>query len=228
MSNTPYYETELGKLYHGDCLEIMPMLEPVDLVLTDPPYNIPTQAAQTRKITRTIGDLSMIEASFRLLFDLTLNLVGNDGRHFVFADAISYPVIFRAIYGKAKTALLVWDKGRIGMGREFRKQFELIMHTWGDDTPVVSSEGVGFSDILKRKPVTNKDKLHPAQKPINLIKDLLRVSGKIVLDPFLGSGTTAVACERLNRRWIGIEIEEKYCEIAAKRIEKERSQLKLF
>ena len=51
---------------------------------------------------------------------------------------------------------------------------------------------------------------------------------ELVLDPFLGSGTTAVACERLKRRWIGIEIEEKYCEIAKKRIEAERRQLKLF
>ena len=50
----------------------------------------------------------------------------------------------------------------------------------------------------------------------------------IILDPMLGSGTTAIACERLNRRWIGIEIEEKYCEIAAKRIEKENQQLKMF
>jgi DNA modification methylase len=49
-----------------------------------------------------------------------------------------------------------------------------------------------------------------------------------VVDPFLGSGTTAIACEQLNRRWIGIEISEKYCEIAAKRIERERQQLKLF
>ena len=49
-----------------------------------------------------------------------------------------------------------------------------------------------------------------------------------VLDPFIGSGTTAIACEQLNKKWIGIEIEEKYCEIAAKRIENERKQLKLF
>ena len=69
---------------------------------------------------------------------------------------------------------------------------------------------------------------HPTQKPTNLICYILSVGGGRVLDPFLGSGTTAVACERLKRQWIGIEIEEKYCEIAAKRIEAERKQLKLF
>ena len=78
--------------------------------------------------------------------------------------------------------------------------------------------------------VTKKDGsvAHPTQKPTSLIVCLLEVGGETVLDPFIGSGTTAVACERLNRRWIGIEIEEKYCEIAARRIEKENQQLKLF
>ena len=76
----------------------------------------------------------------------------------------------------------------------------------------------------------NQKRVHPAEKPISLMVwciELSKSTGKIV-DPFIGSGTTAIACERLNRRWIGIEIEEKYCEIAAKRIEKENQQLKLF
>jgi site-specific DNA-methyltransferase (adenine-specific) len=169
-----------------------------------------------------------LSEKFQTSNDLSLKNVGDNGRHFIFADQTSYPVVFRAIYGKAKTALLVWDKGRIGMGREFRKQFELIMHAWGNSTKVAESNGHGYSDILKCPPVIDSEKLHPAQKPVNLIIDLLRVSGESVLDPFIGSGTTAVACEITGRRWIGIEIEEKYCEIAAKRIEAERKQLKLF
>ena len=74
-------------------------------------------------------------------------------------------------------------------------------------------------------------RFHPTQKPVGLFMQILRKyspEGEIILDPFLGSGTTAIACERLKRRWIGIEIEEKYCEIAAKRIEQERKQRKLF
>jgi site-specific DNA-methyltransferase (adenine-specific) len=75
-----------------------------------------------------------------------------------------------------------------------------------------------------------KIRIHPTQKPIALMLWCLEKSKTTgaVLDPFLGSGTTAVACERLKRKWIGIEIEERYCEIAAKRIEAERRQLKLF
>ena len=72
---------------------------------------------------------------------------------------------------------------------------------------------------------------HPTQKPVALIVWILSLQwtpAGTVLDPFLGSGTTAVACEQLGRKWIGIEIEEKYCEIAAKRIDAENRQLKLF
>jgi site-specific DNA-methyltransferase (adenine-specific) len=71
---------------------------------------------------------------------------------------------------------------------------------------------------------------HPTQKPIKLIEKLIDVHTDIegtVLDPFLGSGTTAVACEKLGRRWIGIEISEKYCEIAKQRIKSEYEQYKL-
>jgi modification methylase len=70
---------------------------------------------------------------------------------------------------------------------------------------------------------------HPAPFPVLLPLNILEsTTAQTILDPYLGSGTTAVACERLNRHWIGIEISEKYCEIAAKRIENERKQLKLF
>ena len=81
--------------------------------------------------------------------------------------------------------------------------------------------------VIDNPVVSKKNRFHPTQKPIQIIKKLLKLHSKeCVLDPFLGSGTTAVACECLNRRWIGIEIEEKYCEIAAKRIEKEVKKIK--
>ena len=206
------------ELWHGDCLEILPTLGKVDAVVTDPPYNIPTQAAACRETTRTVGDLSMIEASFRLLFDQTLKLTGDTGRHFVFGDGVSYPVVFRAIYGKASTALLVWDKGRIGMGREFRKRHELIMHAWGGKTPVVSSEGTGFADVLQFKPLGANEREHPAQKPVDLIEALLRVCGDTVCDPFMGSASTGVACVKQGKKFVGIEIERRYFDIACERI----------
>lgn len=212
------------ELWCGDCLEILPNLLPVDAVITDPPYNIPTQAAQTREITRTIGDLSMIEASFRLLFDQTLRLTGTQGRHFIFGDGVSYPVVFRAMYGKASTALLVWDKGRIGMGREFRKRHELVLHAWGADTPVAKADGTGYADVLQFSPVSPSERDHPAQKPVPLLNALMRVCGDVVLDPFMGSGSTGVAVAQSGRKFVGIEIEPRYFDIACRRIEQSEAE----
>lgn len=214
---SPYYESGGITLYHGDCFEVLPNLKAA-AVICDPPYAIPTQIAQTRTVAYNLGDLSLVEQSFRRLFDLTLGVVGKAGRHFVFADGASYPVIFRAIYGRASTALLVWDKGRIGMGREFRKQHELIMHSWGSDTPIYS-DGVGRADILRCPPVPSAEREHPAQKPTALLTELIRVCGDgVILDPFVGSGSTLLAARESGRPAIGIEIDERYCEIAAKRL----------
>lgn len=92
-----------------------------------------------------------------------------------------------------------------------------------------------YDAVLKEvtKPNKGLKTKHPTQKPtlvfIWCIEQADRHSlNEIILDPYIGSGTTAIACERLKRRWIGIEISEEYCEIAAKRIENETRQLKLF
>ena len=92
--------------------------------------------------------------------------------------------------------MLVWDKGRIGMGREFRKSHELILHCWQHKTQAFS-DGVGRADVFRFAPLSMEERQHPAQKPAALIEELLRVSGATILDPFMGSGTTGVACVRL-------------------------------
>jgi DNA modification methylase len=88
--------------------------------------------------------------------------------------------------------------------------------------------GGGFDVMVYPQP---RPLLHKAEKPLELIMKLVHCSsneGDVVLDPFLGSGTTAVVCERLGRRWIGIEVEERFCEIAKKRIEEKLRVGKLF
>jgi site-specific DNA-methyltransferase (adenine-specific) len=223
----PYYEDALVTLYHGDCFDVLPHLAVRADVITDPPYSIPTQVAAGRENTRNVGDLSMVERSFRSFFDMTLRLTGDAGRHFVFGDGTSYPVVFRAMYGRAVTALLVWDKGQIGMGREFRKSHELIMHAWGASTPVVS-DGTGYPDVIRCAPVPSAARVHPAEKPVPLLSALLRVCGDTVLDPFAGSGASLVASKLSGRKAIGIEIEERYCEAAARRLSSEAEQRNLF
>lgn len=229
---TPWKERRVignATLYLGDCIEILPTLPKVDAVITDPPYAMPTASAQARNAAsmRTIGDLSIVEYAMRGYLGAAIDRLHAHGRAFVFCDGTSYPVIFRVLYGRFQTALLVWDKGQIGMGREFRKSHELILHGWRADTPIFS-DGVGRADVLRCAPVASEMRTHPAEKPVALIRDLLRVCGEIVLDPFMGSGTTGVACMNLGRKFIGIEIEPKYYEIACERIENAQRQQRMF
>lgn len=212
----------------GDCLELMKELPDgcVDAVITDPPYAIPTVVASRRETVRNVGDLSLAEAALRLVFSPLVKKVCPEGRMFIFCDGVSYPVVFRVVYGAWSTALLIWDKGRIGMGREFRKRHELLVHCWRFETPVFS-DGNGRSDILECPP--SDGELHPAQKPTELIERLLEVcQGETILDPFLGSGTTAVAAKKLGRHFLGFEISEEYCRIARERIALVEAQPTLF
>ena len=117
-------------LHLGDATELLPSIKRADAIVCDPPYAIPTIVAQNRETTRNVGDLSLIESAFRAQFREFARILGTTGRSFVFCDGVSYPVVFRAAYGDFTTALLVWDKGRIGMGREFRKRHELLLHAW--------------------------------------------------------------------------------------------------
>lgn len=216
-----------ARLILGDCREVLPAVGRVDAVVTDPPYAVPTTIAQKRTITRSVGDLSIIEYAMQAYLGAAVDMLMPNGRVFVFCDGTSYPVFFRVLYGRVQTALLIWNKGRFGMGREFRKQHELVMHGWLPETPIFG-DGVGRSDILEYAPVPTEQRTHPAEKPVALISDLLRPCGHIVLDPFMGSGTTGVACAKLGRSFIGIEIEPKFFDIACRRIEAAQRQADMF
>lgn len=215
-------------LYLGDSLEILPTVGSFDAIVTDPPYAIPTQVASGRTITRNVGDLSMVEAAFRQHAVCWKAGLGEKGRAFIFCDGASYSVIYRATYSHFNLASLVWDKGRIGMGREFRKRHELIVHAWGASTPVVSSDGTGYADVLECAPVSSASRVHPAEKPVDLMKQLLRVCGQIVVDPFMGSGSVGVAAVSLGRQFIGCEIDPDYFDLACRRLEDAQRQAELF
>ena len=114
----------------------------------------------------------------------------------------------------------MWDKGRIGLGGKWRRQFELLLH---GQTADLKWKTAGDADVLNFKPQSDTE--HPYEKPVELIAKLLSKSNGVALDPFAGSGTTLVAAKHLGRKAIGIEIEERYCEIAAKRLQQEVMQL---
>lgn len=211
---TPYFETELGKLYHGDCLEIMKEIPDgsVDLVLTDPPYNVGFRYEgydDTRK-----DWVAYFRPVFAQLSRIAKTILISTGTQ----NLVSYAQI------EPWKWLLAWHKpacmGRSPVGFN---NFEPIA-MWGRGCK-------NGTDVIVA-PIIVRDSLygHPCPKPLMWAEKILQLfkESDSVLDPFIGSGTTAVACERLNRRWIGIEIEERYCEIAAKRIQAEANQGKLF
>lgn len=218
----PYFETKNGKLYHGDCLEILPELEPVDLVLTDPPYGVKRDrgfggatgfagkgAAIARREYPDSWDSAIpLPEVFELLLDkapLSLIFGGNYFAHIL----------------PQSTHWIVWDK------KNTMPTFGDAELIWTNSTrksiKIVTFE---YNGLIGKETA----RVHPTQKPMLLIANLIEqyLKGQVVLDPYFGSGTTGVACEELNRKWIGIEISEKYCEIAAKRIEHETQQLRLF
>jgi len=208
----PYYEEPNITIYHGDCLEIMPELtEKVDLVLTDPPYGTKTDQREEWMI----GEFSNV---MPIALPLIRQSLVSDGAFYCFTSwsQMADWLLRYQQYFKLQN-IIIWDKQRhSGCFSPNSWQF-----TW---------EGVFFGikgsrkirkyqkDVIRSKETGQRIAM---QKPVDIIKQLLEAStdeNNIVLDPFMGSGTTLVAAKELGRRAIGIEIEEKYCEIAVRRL----------
>ena len=209
----PYYEQDGIAIYHGDCREILPQLtEKVDLVLTDPPYGIALSNHARGKERRT--------SPFTIAGDKD-NTIGIAALEEIAAH--SWPVVVFASAMKPWPGTwrqyLVWDKGpAVGGGGDpatcWKQTWELLQiartgRLIGPRDQAVLKCWIGPQDAA----------LHPAQKPVALLIYLLNKTGaQSILDPFMGSGSTLVAAKKLGRRCIGIEIEERYCEIAVKRL----------
>ena len=263
----PYYETELGKLYHGDCLEIMPELEPVDLVVTSPPYddlrdyggytfdykrvaeNLYLNVAPGGVIVWVVGDATVngseTGTSFKqaLYFkDVGFNLHDTmiwmkskmPQNHNRYEQGFEYMFILSK--GKPKSFNGIKDKKNIEAGTtahaSYRDRDGVVKKTKSFNQSKIAHLGLRYNiwDIVPCLSKVNRNG-HPAPFPEQLVHDHIiswSNEGDMVSDIMSGSGTTLKMAEKLNRRWIGIEIEEKYCEIAAKRIEKENQQLKLW
>jgi len=196
----------------GDCRELLPLVGPVDLVLTDPPYGISLENHGRNDGKRRDRDWSVVgdestdlgQSVIDWCFERRLPLV-----------AFASP---RRPWGGEWRSLLVWHKPGVGVGGDpalcWMADWELIQVA--NNGPL---SGPKESGVL-RWPVSSASFAdHPCQKPVGLCRKLIdKHSGRVVLDPFMGSGTTLRAAKDLGRKAIGIEIEERYCEIAAKRL----------
>lgn len=194
----PYYEEKGITIYHGDCREVMPRICKVDLLLTDPPYGIGISSNPFRqKYARTDWDAKRPDPMhFMSMLDGSKQAIIWGGNYF--ADML--PPAQR---------WLVWDK-------EQPEDFSSAMceMAWTN----LSGPAKMF-----RKRVVQIQKYHPTTKPFELMQWCVNMAEnpQTILDPFMGSGTTLRAAKDLGRQAIGIEIEEKYCEIAVKRLAQE-------
>jgi len=224
------------KLMHGDCLELMKEIPDgsIDLVLTDPPYRVISGGANNRK-----------SGVFKNWSKKTCNFKKNDGKVFKYNDIKIdqwAPEIFRVLkenshvyimvnflnleifmatlkrVGFKLHNLLVWEKNQGSPNRWYYKNCEYIIFARKGKAKPINNMG---SKTVHSFKIVKKGKKHPTEKPVDLIQMyILNSTNKheIVLDPFMGSGSTGVACKNLNRKFIGIEKDDKYFKIAQERI----------
>ncbi len=209
-------------IIHGDCLEELKDLKEnsVDLVVIDPPYFLPALHYNTRKeFRRNFGDLGVMEGFTKMVFKELMRVIKPTGILYIFCDGQSYPLFYYHLYPSCKSVRpLIWDKKTSINGYHWRHQHELIIFAQMPDNQKVPT---GDGDILRYNAVKVGERIHPAQKPVELLKRLVEKSsneGDVVLDCFAGSGSLGEACEELNRKVILIEKEEKYIEIMNQRL----------
>lgn len=205
-----------------DCLEGIKELADgsVDVVITDPPYSTPVITSFGRKKFKNLADLSVQEFYFKAIKKELERVLKPDGRVFFFCDDKFYPILYSVFYEWLNLGLIIWDKGKIGMGRPIRKQHELIFYAnQGSAEFQKFGEITHIPSVLKVKHDTNK--IHGAQKPVELIEHLINgfsKEGDLIIDLFGGSGSTGKACQNLNRNFVGFELNTEIANASLERL----------
>ncbi len=211
----PYYEDEWVTIYHGDCRDVLPTLEKVDLVLTDPPYGI-GEAAGKNKSRGGVAfggewvpskDYGVDAWDAKPIDSALLALVRDAGRTQIIFGGNYYDL-------PPTSCWLIWDK------ENGASDFADCEMAWTNMKRAVRLFRWRWAGMLQGDMGKKEFRYHPTQKPAPVMRWCIEQSNttEIILDPFMGSGTTLRAAKDLNRKAIGIEIEERYCEIAANRM----------
>jgi len=201
-----YYERDGITIYHGDCREMIGSLD-ANVVVTDPPYGInaaaggrtfgTSNACSTNEYRPIHGDDRPFDPSPFLGYLMTILWGANHYAHLL----------------PASPSWLVWDK-RDALNPNPLADCELAWTNVGGPARLFHHRWMGMIRDSERE-----TRWHPAQKPVALMSWCISMTAGTILDPFMGSGPVLVAALRSGRRAIGIEIEERYCEIAAKRLQ---------
>ena len=220
MMPEPYYQDSLCTIYHGDCREILPHIS-ADVLVTDPPYGVDLGDQADKRRDRNLAKKGYesyrdTESNFDLLvpFAVSKSLWVTGGRGLVFMAGSR---IARLPEGDCVGGVYLPS----GHGRNRWGFQNLSLCVLYGSAPDLNK---GAKPTVLRSTESAEKNGHPCPKPIGWLKWAVSLSsrnGETILDPFMGSGTTLVAAKDLGRKAIGIEIEEKYCEIAARRLAQE-------
>jgi DNA modification methylase len=216
-------------LYLGDCLEVMPALGRVDAVVTDPPYKIDAPSGQIVK--------TWVRKYHDQIYDKGLDLGLDPSVLFCAPHVVAFcnkkqikDYIEAAESAGYVWTLITWNKTNPSplCGNNYLPDTEYVFHCWR------GSPLRGSYETKSRFIVSNVEKTkisHPTVKPIFVMSKFIKNAsdqGQTILDPFMGSGTTLVACTKLGRKGIGIELDPDYFEIACKRVQAAYDQPDLF
>lgn len=223
---------ELNKIYNEDCIEGMKLLEDnsVDLVVTDPPYKTITGGNSNGK--NSIRPKGMLDGN-RKLFKHQNNIkisdwigelyrILKDETHcYIFTNSLNLKNMLNESekVGFKLHNILVWEKNNCTPSQYYMKNCEYVLFLRKGKAKWINDIG-GSKTVHKFNNVIG-NKLHPTQKPVDLLEFYINNSskeGEIVLDPFMGSGSTAVACINTNRNYIGFEVDEEYINVINERI----------
>ena len=200
-----------NRIIHGDCIEVMRKFPNncVDLIVTDPPYGDNVGYGWNNKKIKN-NENPLINCSALVEFYRVLRM---NRSVYVFTNWKHYPFLTEFIIRYTKFQirhLIVWKKHNFGLGWAFRHQYEMIL---------VLEKGkpkynlTDFSDVQTSSHINHNKNSHPHEKPVDLLTKMIEHSSKkgdIILDPFCGSGATIKACKKVGRRWVGIELDEKW------------------
>lgn len=237
---------ELNRIYNMDCIAGMKQIpdESIDLIVTDPPYKVMQKGTSGTMSGYIVSDLTKKGKIFNHN-DIDIDdylpeffrILKPRGHCYIMCNNFNLPHFFDVV-NKSDfhfTKLLVWDKKTKICGRYYMGQVEHIFFLRkGADKQI---NDCGVSDLMFYPNIKDKNEdgsnIHNSQKPVGLMQTLIECSSlenEVVLDPFMGSGTTAVAAASCKRRFIGFELDAEYCRISNERagIELHSSERKLF
>jgi site-specific DNA-methyltransferase (adenine-specific) len=236
----PYFEKDGIAIYHGDCLQVLRHIETgsADAVITDPPYcsggslesqkNTSAQGLRTATVQAEgfewFSSDNMSTAGLVFLVRAALvsarRFLKPNRSAFIFTDWRMVPNIAPALEssGLRYRNMIVWDKGHAGLGCGFKPAHEILLEFANGSTEYQSKTG---QNVIRAARVHASNRKHNAEKPVGVISEVISVAvpeGGLVVDPFMGSGSVLEACAKSGCQYIGCELEERYCEIAANRL----------